>query len=40
VSATIGKSKVQMSWLATGVERNWTMAGTGRTAPAAKTQPR
>jgi aconitate hydratase len=36
VSATIGKSKVQMSWLATGVERNWTMAGTARTAPVAK----
>jgi len=33
VSATFGKSKVQVAWLATGVERAWTMAGSARSAP-------
>jgi aconitate hydratase len=28
VSASFGKTKVQVSWLATGVERTWTHAGT------------
>src|SRR5262249_10137223 len=30
VSATFGKAEVQVSWLATGVERAWTMAGSAR----------
>jgi aconitate hydratase len=33
VSATAGKSKVQVAWLATGVERSWTVAGTARQPP-------
>jgi aconitate hydratase len=33
VAATFGKSKIDVSWAATGVERTWTHAGTAR-APA------
>src|SRR5262249_15675388 len=33
VPATVGKSKVDVAWLATGVERAWTHAGTARTPP-------
>jgi aconitate hydratase len=31
VTATFGKSKVEVGWAATGVERTWTHAGTART---------
>jgi len=34
VSASFGKSKVDVAWLATGVERNWTHAGTSQISPA------
>ena len=33
VAATFGKSKVQIAWLATGVERIWTHAGSARPPP-------
>ncbi len=37
VAATFGKTKVDARWLATGLERTWTHAGTGRQpAPPAK----
>jgi aconitate hydratase len=35
VAATFGKSKVQVSWLATGAERSWTHAGNSRAVPVA-----
>ncbi|MFO0758213.1 MAG: aconitase family protein [Byssovorax sp.] len=31
VTATAGKAKVELRWLASGIERGWTHAGTGRT---------
>ncbi|MFS8070126.1 MAG: hypothetical protein ACMG6S_27495 [Byssovorax sp.] len=33
VSATAGKAKVDLTWLAIGAERGWTHAGTSRTPP-------
>src|SRR6185503_6272749 len=33
VSAMVGKSRVEVAWAATGVERAWTHAGTARTPP-------
>ncbi len=40
VSATFGKSKIEVDWAATGVERTWTHAGTARTPPAAPSKSR
>jgi aconitate hydratase len=31
VQASAGKTKVELRWLAIGVERGWTHAGSGRT---------
>ena len=39
VAATFGSEKVEIAWLATGVERSWTHAGTAR-VPAAPKPPR
>jgi aconitate hydratase len=38
VSATFGKSKVDVAWVATGVERAWTHAGTARPAGKASSK--
>ena len=35
VKATLGKVEVELSWLAVGMERSWTTAGTSR--PPART---
>lgn len=37
VAATFGKSQVQVAWLATGLERSWTHAGSARAAAPAKS---
>lgn len=40
VAASFGKSKVEVAWLATGVERNWTHAGSSQAAsPAGRATP-
>ena len=36
VHASAGKTKVELRWLAIGVERGWTHAGSGRTAAKGK----
>lgn len=38
VAATFGKTQVDLAWLAIGVERAWTHAGTGRVAPSGKSK--
>lgn len=38
VAATFGAVKIDAAWLAAGIERNWTHAGTARVPPAVKAK--